>query len=61
MEKIILNESDLDMAYKNAYYFRHPERVLHSEKEMLHEAIAKNPDIHYKTLEINRIIWRKAN
>ena len=58
--RIILNESDFNIAQKVAYYYRYPERVSELEKIKLNEAKAKNNLIHYKALQINRAIWRKG-
>lgn len=57
--KIILSKDDYKIACDVAYYYRCPERTLENEKIRLNEAKARNPDIHYKALEINQTIWNK--
>jgi hypothetical protein len=58
--KITLSKSDLNTAYKVAYYYRYPDRVSEYEKIKLNEAKERNPLIHYKALQINRVRWRKG-
>ena len=47
------------MANKAANYYANPQNVSYLDKEVLFEAIALNPDIHYMALEINKKKWRK--
>ena len=47
------------LASEIAAYYRHPESIPYDKKELLNEAKAKNKDLHYQALEINRCIWNK--
>lgn len=57
MDPIKLNKKDLDLAYQlaNVYYYmdKNCNDVDPFDKDRLYQAITKNPNIHYKALEIN--------
>lgn len=55
----MLSYYERKLAEQIAYYYRFPERVSYSKKELLNEAKAKNKDLHYQALEINKRIWNR--
>jgi hypothetical protein len=56
---VLTREHMMNMANKAANYYANPQNVSYLDKEVLFEAIALNPDIHYMALEINKKKWRK--
>jgi hypothetical protein len=59
MTEILLNNKQMAMAHRIAAYLRNVDNTSSYEKIMCQEAEAKNPDLRYKALEINKKYWKK--
>lgn len=59
MNNMTLNKEDLALAYQLAELYYQIDKncnlVSNIDKERLYEAVTRNPYIHYKALELNRI------
>lgn len=56
----MLSKNQIELAYRMAYYYRHPERTNECEKAILNKAKMDNELIHFKALAINRDIYRRC-
>lgn len=59
MAERLLNKENMAMAHRIAAYLRNVDNTSSYEKIMCQEAEAKNPDLRYKALEINKKYWKK--
>jgi hypothetical protein len=58
MRKTVLTKEEQCQAQHLSYYYRHPENISYDEKIVLSEAKAKNINVHFEALKINRQIWK---
>lgn len=53
-----MTNEELLLAQDIARYYRQPELTSYYEKERLFAAIARNRDLHFEALDLNRRFWR---
>lgn len=58
MSETLLNKEDMAMAHRIAAYLRDVDNTSSYEKIICQEAEAKNPDLRYEAIEINKKHWK---